>query len=203
MHALTPRQQQVLAFVTKTQARTGFAPSTREIQEHFGFSSQTAALHHLRALERKGIIRRQAGKARAVAVVTHQERAPIVDVPVCGTIAAGYAETIEHERIGSIALDASLTGVRDGRRTFALKVRGDSMTGAGIHDGDTAILENREPRKGDIVAALIDGETTLKRYVMERGRACLKAENLRFPKLIPVRELVVQGVLVALVRKYS
>ena len=77
------------------------------------------------------------------------------------------------------------------------------MTGAGIHDGDTAILEVREPRKGDVVAALIDGETTLKRYVMERGRAYLKAENPRFPNLIPLRELVVQGVLVALVRKYS
>lgn len=203
MHALTPRQQQVLTFVTKTQARTGVAPSTREIQEHFGFSSQTAALHHLRALEQKGIIRRQAGKARAVAVVAHQERAPIVDVPMCGSIAAGFAEMTEQERVGSVALDSVLTGVRDGRRTFALTVRGDSMIGAGIHNGDTAILEVREPHKRDIVAALIDGETTLKRYVVERGRAYLKAENPRFPTLIPMRELVVQGVLVALVRKYS
>ena len=98
-------------------------------------------------------------------------------------------------------MDASSIGVRKGQRLFALKVRGDSMIGAGINDGDLVVLEMKEPRHGDIVAALIDEETTLKRYVTSRGRPFLKAENPRFPDLIPVRELVIQGVMVALIRK--
>ena len=72
---------------------------------------------------------------------------------------------------------------------------------AHICDGDTAVLEFREPRKGDIVAALIDGETTLKRFVVKNGKPFLKAENESYPDLIPAQELVVQGVLVAIVRR--
>ena len=76
----------------------------------------------------------------------------------------------------------------------------DSMTGAHICDGDLVIMEFREPRDGDIVAALIDGETTLKRYVVKNGRPFLHAENPSYPDLLPARELVVQGVMRALVR---
>jgi len=83
-------------------------------------------------------------------------------------------------------------------------VRGDSMIDAHILDGDIVILEDRKDvQNGDIVAALIDGETTLKRYVMDRGRAYLKAENPLYPNLVPARELRVQGVMVSLVRKQS
>ena len=74
------------------------------------------------------------------------------------------------------------------------------MTGANILDGDSIILEFRDPRHGDIVAALIDGETTLKRYLVQRGRPWLRAENPKYPDLIPAQELVVQGVMVALLR---
>ena len=97
---------------------------------------------------------------------------------------------------------APTLGLSPNRRAFALKVRGDSMIEAQISDGDVAILEFREPRANDIVAALIDGESTLKRYVVERGRPFLRAENPRFPDLIPIGELTVQGVMVALIRKY-
>ena len=92
--------------------------------------------------------------------------------------------------------------VSKNRGTFALRVRGDSMIGAHIVDGDIVVLEDsKEVHNGDIVAALIDGETTLKRYVVERGWPYLKAENPRYPKLIPARELKIQGVMVSLVRK--
>ena len=74
------------------------------------------------------------------------------------------------------------------------------MVDAHICDGDTVILEFREPRRNDIVAALIDGETTLKRYLVEKGKPFLRAENELFPDLIPARELIIQGVLVGLVR---
>jgi len=76
------------------------------------------------------------------------------------------------------------------------------MINAGINDGDVAILENREPQAGAIVAALIDGETTLKRLVQQRGKYYLRAENPKYPDLMPMAELSVQGVLVATVRKY-
>ena len=74
------------------------------------------------------------------------------------------------------------------------------MIDAHICNGDTVILEFREPRKGDIVAALIDGETTLKRYLVAKGRPFLRAENPNYPDLIPAQELIIQGVLIALLR---
>lgn len=202
MANLTQRQQDVLEFLSNVQSRSGVIPSSREIQEHFGFASQTAAMNHLRALEKKGVINRQAGKARAVSVVAHQRREPIADIPIYGSIAAGMPETMEQENIGTVSMDLGTLGVERGQGTFALKVRGESMIDAQISDGDIAILEQRQPRNGDIVAALIDGETTLKRFVVQSGRTFLKAENPHYPDLVPAVELISQGVLVALVRKY-
>lgn len=199
--SLTSRQQEILDYLRLSQRRTGIMPSTREIQHYFGFASQTAAMSHLRVLERKGVIQRLPGKARAVVFPEDLDRAEIVDVPIYGQIAAGMAQDAEAQSEGSLALDATAFGVSGKQKTFALKVRGDSMIDAHICDGDTVILEVREPRKGDVVAALIDGETTLKRYVVQDGKPHLQAENQDFPDLIPVRELVVQGVMVALLRQ--
>ena len=198
---LTERQQQVLEFIEQSQSEHGMVPSTREIQEHFGFASQTAAVNHLRALEKKGVIKRHAGKARGVALTSSLGRETIIDIPLYGQIAAGMAELTEQENDGTISVDAESIGVSRRSPVFGLKVRGDSMIGAQITDGDLVILEHREPRPNDIVAALIDGETSLKRYVFTRGQPFLKAENPRFPDLIPTRELVVQGVMVGLIRK--
>ena len=198
---LTNRQQQVLDFIEEQQARHGVMPSTREIQEHFGFASQTAAVNHLRGLERRGAIRRQAGKARAVAVVTQLGRERIIDIPHYGRIAAGYSELTDQESLGTVSVDVESIGLRSKGRVFALTVRGESMIGAQINDGDLVVLEARQPNNGDIVAALIDGETTLKRYVVRNGKPHLKAENPLFPELIPARELIVQGVMVALIRR--
>ncbi len=197
---LTARQQQVLDYLQAELNRTGIMPSTREIQRHFRFASQTAAVNHLKALERKGAIRRMAGKARAVALHSMLNREPVIDIPVYGQIAAGMPETIDQEPEGKLAIDATSLGVRPGIRSFALRVRGDSMIDAHIIDGDTAIFEARDPRNGDIVAALIDGETTLKRYLLRHEKPFLRAENERYPDLIPAAELVVQGVLIGLLR---
>ncbi len=200
---LTARQQEVYDFLKSELERSGVMPSTREIQEHFGFASQTAAVNHLKALERKGVIQRLAGKARAVALASMLDRGPIADIPVFGDIAAGMPALAEQQSDEMISLDATLIGAGQNSRAFALRVRGDSMLGAHILDGDTVILEMREPRDGDIVAALIDGETTLKRYLVKQGRPFLKAENSRYPDLIPAQELVSQGVMIALVRKQN
>jgi repressor LexA len=110
------------------------------------------------------------------------------------------AQDVEQERQGCISIDITALGIPRNARTFALKVRGDSMIDAHICNGDTVILEFREPRKGDIVAALIDGETTLKRYLIDRGKPFLRAENADYPDLLPAQELIIQGVLVALLR---
>lgn len=198
---LTDRQQQLLDYLREMHSTTGIMPSTREIQEHFGFASQTAAVSHLRALERKGIIQRQVGKARAVSFVEDLERGQIIDIPLYGSIAAGMAEEQQQqEPERCLSVDLQSLGVRSNARTFALKVRGDSMVDAHVLDGDTVILEHREPRTRDIVAALIDGETTLKRYLVKNRRPFLRAENQRFPDLIPARELLIQGVMVGLLR---
>ena len=197
---LTQRQQEIVDFLRTTQRTSGLMPSTREIQHHFGFASQTAAMSHLRALERKGVIQRLANKARAVIFPEELDRPQIVDIPIYGRIAAGRAEDVEALREGCISIDVASLGMRRPGRAFALRVRGDSMIDAHICDGDTVILEMREPHKGDIVAALIDGETTLKRYLITRGKPFLRAENRRFPDLIPARELIIQGVYIALIR---
>jgi len=197
---LTKRQREIVEYLRMSQRQKGIMPSTREIQHYFQFASQTAAMSHLRALERKGVIQRLPGKARAVIFPEDLDRAEIADIPIYGSIAAGMAQDVEPDRQGCVSVDIAALGIPKHARTFALKVRGESMIDAHICDGDTVILEFREPRNGDIVAALIDGETTLKRYVVEKGQPFLRAENPDYPDLVPARELVIQGVLVALLR---
>ena len=197
---LTERQQNILDFIQREQREKGFTPSTREIQRHFRFASQTSVMQYIAALERKGFLNRHARKARAL--ITPAMKVRITDVPIYGQIPAGMSTMTEEAIEGHISLDARSANVSKSRGTFALRVRGDSMVGAHILDGDIVILENsKEVQNGDIVAALIDGETTLKRYVVEHGRPYLKAENPRYPNLIPARELKIQGVMVSLVRK--
>ncbi len=193
--SLTKRQQEILDFVRNRRSEWGRMPSTREIQRFFGFASQTAAVNHLKALERKGFLRRLPGDL----IPVNADR--FSSIPILGSIPAGmptYGEAVEE---GGLAVDLRSIGISDSARTFALTVRGDSMIDAHIQEGDVVILEYKEPRDGDVVAALIDGETTLKRFVMNGGQPYLKAENPAYPDLIPAMELVVQGVMVALTRR--
>jgi repressor LexA len=197
---LTDRQRNVLDFIQREQREKGITPSTREIQSHFKFASQTSVMQYIAALERKGFLDRHARKARAL--ITPAMKVRITDVPIYGQIPAGMASLTEQNIEGHVSLDTRSANVSKNRGTFALRVRGDSMIGAHIVDGDLVILEDsKEAHNGDIVAALIDGETTLKRYVVEHGRPYLKAENPRYPKLTPAHELKIQGVMVSLVRK--
>jgi repressor LexA len=201
LNQLTSRQREILEYLKQSQRKTGVMPSTRELQHYFGFASQTAAMSHLRALEKKGVICRLPGKARAVSFPEELDREEIIDVPIYGRIAAGFGEDNTQEKEGCISIDIQSLGIARSAQTFALKVRGESMVDAHICDGDVVILEFREPRNGDIVAALIDGETTLKRYMVKSGKPYLHAENEKFPDLMPANELIVQGVMVALLRK--
>lgn len=197
---LTDRQKNVLDFIQREQREKGITPSTREIQSHFRFASQTSVMQYIAALERKGFLDRHARKARAL--ITPVQKVRITDIPIYGQIPAGMSALTEQTIEGHVSLDTRSANISKNREKFALRVQGDSMIGAHIIDGDIVILEDsKEVHNGDIVAALIDGETTLKRYVMEHGRPYLKAENPRYPNLIPARELKIQGVMVSLVRK--
>src|SRR6476620_8688618 len=197
---LTDRQRGILEFIQSEQREKGITPSTREIQHHFGFASQTSVMQYIATLERKGFLDRHARKARAL--ITPVQKVRITDIPIYGQIPAGMATLTEQTIEGHISLDSRSVNASKNGRTFALRVRGDSMIDAHILDGDIVILEDRKDvQNGDIVAALIDGETTLKRYVTEHGRPYLKAENSLYPNLVPARELRIQGVMVSLVRK--
>ncbi|MEM9481362.1 MAG: transcriptional repressor LexA [Verrucomicrobiota bacterium] len=201
MSGLTERQSEMLKFLQDFHHKTGLMPSTREIQGHFGFSSQTAAVSHLRALEKKGVITRLPGKARALAFPEELARERIIDIPIYGQIPAGMGSDAEAVSEGCLSVDVQTIGINDRDKTFALRVRGDSMINAHILDGDFAILQHKEAKAGDVVAALIDGETTLKRLVRQKNQVYLQAENPEFPDLVPAQELEVQGVMVGLVRK--
>src|SRR5438477_7935602 len=199
---LTDRQRNILDFIQREQREKGITPSTREIQSHFGFASQTSVMQYIAALERKGFLDRHARKARAL--ITPAMKVRITDIPIYGQIPAGMSALTEQSIEGHVSLDTRSANVLKNRGTFALRVRGDSMIGGHILDGDIVILEDRkEVRNGDIVAALIDGETTLKRYIVERGRPYLKSENPEYPNLHPAHELEVQGVMVSLVRRQN
>lgn len=197
---LTDKQQAVLDFIRDEQQFRGVTPTTAEIQGRFGFASPNAVTNHLVALERKGALQREPNKARGIVLADSYRDRAMIEIPIYGTIPAGFAADQRQESDGCISVDVETLRLPRGARVFALKVRGDSMVGAGILSGDVVVLEFRDARNGEIVAALIDGETTLKRFVVQRGKPFLKAENPRFPNLIPAQELVIQGVQVALLR---
>ncbi|MGB7768234.1 MAG: transcriptional repressor LexA [Verrucomicrobiia bacterium] len=204
MTGLTKRQRQILEFVLSTQRAGEPTPTLREIATRFGFKSSRAAACHLEALKRKGFIESERGKARALRVTSPlvKLRSCIVDIPLFGAIPAGMPQTREQDAEGCVTVDVESIGFKPTRNTFALRVTGDSMIGRYILDGDIVVLEHGpEPRNGQIVAALIDGESTLKTFVLKNGKPWLRAENPKFPNLIPAQELMIQGVFKALIRK--
>ena len=125
-----------------------------------------------------------------------------MDIPLFGSIPAGTPQSREQEADGCVSVDIESIGYKPTRNTFALRVTGDSMIGRHILDGDFVVLEHgADPRNGQIVAALIDGESTLKTFVLKGGKPYLKAENPKYPNLIPAQELMIQGVFKALIRR--
>lgn len=200
---LTDRQQQVLDFIHGYHRQHGVSPSLREIQAHFGLASPFGIKRHVDALTQKGALRRLDGKARGLLPQSHPRRGALAEIPLYGTIPAGSPTDAEQEPDSYVSVDTISLGVRPNAKLFALRVRGDSMVDASILDGDMVFLTPREPRPLDIVAALIDGESTLKRYLVQRGRPFLRAENPRYADLLPATELIIQGVMVGLLRTHS
>jgi repressor LexA len=207
MKELTERQRQVLDFIQRKQDLERLTPTLREIAAHFQFSSPNAALTHVQALVSKGFLKGLSGRARSLQVTSpspgrERPRPQVVSIPILGAIPAGRPADAAQEQEGCVLIDVDTVGIKPTSRTFGLKVRGDSMIGKCIMDGDLALIEHGiEPRAGDVVAALIDGQVTLKTFLLQRGKPYLRAENPRYPDLIPQEELQIQGVMVALIRR--
>jgi repressor LexA len=198
---MTERQEEILEFIRQYQQEHNLPPSTRVIQRHFGFSSQNSVMSHLRALANK----HQLSKLddRKWGLKAQEVQGQLFSVPVYGSIPAGLPAMQEQAIEETLTIDPAVFGVRRPKKhhCWALRVSGDSMIDAHILDGDLVVLERREPRKGDIIAALVDDTTTtLKRLVHVGGRPVLRAENKKYRDIAPER-LESQGVLVGIIRR--
>jgi len=184
---MTDRQREVLDFIRTFGERHGVPPTVREIGERFGFTAR-AAFDHLRALERKGMLeRRVTGKraSRTLILPSHKgaRRPEPAGIPVVGRIAAGAPITAVENHEDTIPLRPDWLGT-GGQDVFALRVRGESMIGAHIVDGDLVLVRKQETAgSGDIVAAMVDGEATVKRFGREGGAVVLRPEH---PTMRPI-----------------
>jgi repressor LexA len=201
---LTDRQAEVLAFVQARQRGEGMSPTLDEICTHFGFSSPNAAREHLRLIQKKGYLERAVGKPRAIRVAqsTSSRGTDVVRVPLLGRIPAGEPGSAVDDVEEILPLPR---GKFCGGRLFALRVRGESMVGAGILDGDIAVFNaDGEPADGSIAAVVLDEEATLKRLYRWNGGLRLVAENPAFrDRNIPRTQIAsvrVAGVFVGLIR---
>ena len=197
---LTDRQKLIYDFLVRTIRENGYAPSIQEIGARFKIVSTNGVFRHLKALEKKGYIRR-AGK-RALEILSPLGKPAIArarEVPVLGKIAAGKPLLAVENMEGVVVVDNQM--VRG--RAFAVKVRRDSMIEAGILDGDYVIVRPQETAEnGEIVCALIDGEATLKRFFRKGDSVTLKAENKSYAPLnILEGEFRVLGKAVGLTRR--
>lgn len=182
--ATTEKQQRILDVIREFTAERGYPPSVREIGERVGLSSSSTVQSHLKTLERRGLLRRDPTKPRALvphdfgraaAAAALEDRPQIAVLPVVGRVAAGVPITAAENLEETFVLPASFAR-RDG--TFMLRVKGDSMIEAAILDGDLIVVDPRpDAANGEIVVAMIDGEATVKRFYREAGRVRLQPEN--------------------------
>ena len=204
MNELTAIQRRVFEFITETLAGGGSSPTPREIAGQFGWSSKRAAECHIEALIRKGWLTSEPGKARSLRPVESFKpvHKTVVEIPLFGSVPAGFGQDREQQSDECVPVTIESIGFKPTRNTFALRVTGDSMIGRHICNGDIVVFEHGpDPRNGQIVAALIDRKNTLKTFLVKNGKPYLKAENPKYPDLIPSEELVIQGVFKALIRR--
>ncbi|MBI2635758.1 repressor LexA [Candidatus Peregrinibacteria bacterium] len=202
---LTPHQRTVLSYIREFQHKRGYSPSLSDLAVAFGVRSKNAVAKVVTVLFRAGHLEKDPkGRIKIMEQPQANETAPMM-LPLFGPIAAGFAAPVEEQAEETITLENYL--VRDKSATFLLRVKGDSMIAAGIHEGDLVIVERgKEPRTGNIVVAVLDGEFTLKRLVKEKtgrvGKFFLKAENPKYPEMFAREELTVAGVVRGVIRKY-
>lgn len=205
MDNLTHKQQQLFEFIEKYQWENGASPTIREMKEAFGVSSDNSILKHLKALEEKGMIEKD-DTPRGIKLLNSikeqlESAADMIQIPLVGTVPAGSGSISEESVIGRFEMGKGL--MRMGNGCFLLTVTGNSMIDAGIYEGDMVLVSPKQaPRQGDVVVALVDGKSTVKTYMIDRGRVYLKAENPAYENIYPSDELTIQGVVTGLIRNY-
>ena len=198
---LTSRQKSIYEFLSVTIRENGYAPSIPEIGQKFKITSTRGVFDHLKALERKGYIKR-IGK-RAIEIVSQSGRSALPDakeIPIVGRVRAGAPLLAEENLEGFLTVGNEI--VR-GKETFALKVKGDSMIEDGILDGDLVIIRRQETAvNGDIVCALIGNEATLKRFQRNGNQITLQPANPKYePIIVSKGEFRILGKATGVIRK--
>ena len=203
MKEVTKRQKEVLLFIAAYIRNHSYPPTIRDIAENFSISVK-GAYDHITALKRKNYLKQDGQRSRTIELV-HSPKADedtgVFKVPIVGTVAAGIPILSEENWEGTVTLHQSM--LKKNRTYFAVKVRGDSMAGAGIMDGDMAIIEKLNTvRNGEIAVAVVDDAVTLKRFYRENTRIRLQAENPAY-KPIYCQDVRILGRLAQIIRHYK
>lgn len=199
---ITKRQQAILNFIIESIRDKGYPPTIAELCEEFGIKSTNGVNDHLVALERKGYIQRS-NKARDIrltdkaAIGFYDQDASVL--PLVGQVAAGQPILAQENVEEHLTFDAGFIG----NATFCLRVRGDSMIEDGIFDGDLVLIDQtREPRKGEIVVALVEDEATVKHFYPRGATIELRPANSSMESIfVPADQVQLQGVVVGLQRR--
>jgi repressor LexA len=206
MREVTERQQDVFRFIREYGAENACPPTIREIASHFDISTR-AVQDHLTSLEQKGLIRREGKLSRSIKILRGLDgEESLTDrgersIPIVGTVAAGKPILSEENYCGNVTVAASR--LKNGRAYFALKVRGESMIGAGILDGDIAVIEQRNAAEnGQIVVAILNDAITLKRFFRDAVRIRLKSENPLIGDICTTQDVGIAGILTLVIREY-
>ncbi|HDQ22654.1 MAG TPA: transcriptional repressor LexA [Candidatus Uhrbacteria bacterium] len=197
---LTKRQKQIIDFIQQFTDDNGYAPSYREIGQHFGLSSTATVAEHIQTLQQKGYLKTDPNEARSIEII-EETKAEAIFLSLAGLITAGQPiEAVEEKE--KIAVPADL--VKDEAKSYVLKVKGDSMIEEGIYDGDYVIVEqNESPRNGQVVVALLDNAfATLKKFYKEANHIRLQPANSSMEPIF-AKNVIVQGVVRAVIRKFS
>lgn len=210
MKPLTNEQERVFKFIVQEQQENGAPPTIREICSALGYKSVNNARQHLKLIEQKGYIRLLKGRSRGIEILAGANKAinktnsiefNELSVPLVGNIAAGAPITAEENVEAEIILDRNLFS---GDGLFTLRIKGDSMEGIGVLNGDLVIIrQQNSANNGDIIAAIIDGEATLKRYIRKENHIILRPENERYEDIIvPADQNIwIAGKMVGVLRK--
>ena len=199
---LTKRQREVYDYLQEYIRANGYAPTFQEIGQRFDLSSLATVHKHLSNLESKGLIKRHWNYSRAIELLSPpRDGARVEEIPLLGRVAAGQPiEAIETD--DTLAVPEAFVGRG---KTFALRVKGDSMIGDGILDGDYIVVEERaDAENGAMVVATVGTEATVKRLHREKGgRIRLQPANDAVPPiLVKASDVTIRGVVVAVMRKY-
>jgi repressor LexA len=197
MNSLTDRQRDIYEFIRDKIQNRGYGPAIREICEAFDIVSPNGVMCHLKALEKKGLIRRPEKLARAIQLVDHRPPGPVL--PMLGHVAAGRAIEAVEQSNEQVDFHEFC-----GKGNFALKVKGESMIDDHIEDGDLVVIHPQSTAgNGQRVVAMIDGEVTLKKFHRKRDKIVLEPANVSMHPIVvtPDKNIRILGVLVGVLRK--